>query len=611
MSAIDRQVGFAQARLNANILMSWLCVAVVIATFAWMLVWTAQRLFALGVPLWASIAGAGVLAALISIVGVVLQRVGRMDAALQLDKAAGLKERVSTALEVRKVNDPFATAAVRDAETTAAKIHVPSHVPYKTPQMLSWSVACLLMAALLGYFLPQMNLLASDKPTVDRDAAKRQEQERTEIKTRVDEKLNQIREFAKENPQLGELAKDLQPLAIPEKPSQAPDDVRREALKQIDKVTDKLEQKLDDTKLAALDDMKKMLAKLDQQTGDKQESSKLEKSLLEGDMAAAKQAIDEMKNEIQEAAKKADPEAKKQLEEAAKKLEDTAKKIAEAANQKSLEKELENKGGMTEEQAKKLLNEMKNMSPKEMKQALEEQLKKSGMSQQQMQDMAKKLAENQQAQQELKKMADKLAQAAQACQNAAQQEGAKSQEAAQQAGKNMDSASEQMSQMEMAEQMMSEMEAQLQELKDLRAGVCDGQGGQKPEAPPNDQVGGQSPNYGLGYGAKTGKEKAAHNMTPSKVRGVQNKGQIIGQVLVDGPQLRGEAQAAVRDAVQSAVRDATDAVARQQVPQQYSRAVREYFEQLAGLAGGDATEKSGSDAKAKESNAPDKTEEDK
>ncbi|MBL8878820.1 MAG: hypothetical protein JNG88_06825 [Phycisphaerales bacterium] len=607
MSAIDRQVGAAQARLNINVLMAWLSAGVAIAALTWAVVWTAQRLFALGVPLWPSVAGAAGLAVVVTVVGLLLQRVGQMQAALALDHAAGLKQRVSTAIEVRQSDDPFVGAAVRDAETTAARIHVASHIPYKTPQLLSWSVALVVMAVLLGYFLPQMDLLASTKPKIDPDEANRQLQERTEIKTRVDEKLNQIREFAKEKPELGELAKDLQPLAMPEKPSQAPDDVRREALKQIDKVTDKLEQKLEDTRLAALDDMKKMLSKLDQQTGDKQDSTKLEKALLEGDMAAAKQAMDEIKHDIQEAAKKADPEARKQLEQAARQLEQTAKKISEAADQKALQKELQNKAGMTPEQAKKLLDEMKKMDPKEMKKALEEQLQKTNMTPQQMQEMAKKISENKEAQQEMKKMAEKLSQAAAACKNAAQQEGAKSEEAAQQAGQNMDNAAEQMSEMEMAQEMMNEMEAQLQELKDLRAGVCEGNGQKPGEGEPKDQIGGQGPQAGLGYGAHTGKEKAAHNMTPSKVKGVNNKGEIIGQVLVDGPQLRGEARAAVRDAVQSAVRDATDAVAKQQVPQQYSRAVREYFEQLAGLAGGDAAEKPLNSADAKSATSDDQS----
>lgn len=597
MTGIDRQVAFAQARLNTNILLNWLCTGVVISAAGWALVWTAQRLFALGVPFWPSVAGAGVLAIVISVAGLLLQRVGRVQAAIRLDKAAGLKERVSTALEIRDMRDSFAQAAIRDAETTASRLHVAAHLPLRTPPLLSWSIASVLAAALLGYFLPQMNLLASDKPEADRESREHQEQARAEIKTRVDEKLNQIREFAKDKPELGELAKELQPLALPEKATQTPEDVRREAMKQIDKVSDKLEQKLEDPQLASLDDFKKMLAKMDQQAGEKPQTSKLEKALQDGDMTAARKAVEEIKQEILEAARSADPQAKQKLEELSRQLESTAKKMTEAADSKAIEKELQNKAGLTEEQAKKLLNELKNMDQQQLKKALEEQLKQSGMTPQQMQELAKKISENKQAQEQIKKMAQQMAQAAQACQNAAQQEGSQTEQAAQQAGKNMDSAAEQMSEMEMAEQMMNEMEAQLQELKDLRAGVCQGQGGGDEQKPPSDQMGGQGPQYGLGYGSRIGKEKVAHNLTPSKVRGVQNKGEIIGQTLVDGPQLRGEARAAVRDAVQSAVRDATEAVARQQVPQQYSRAVREYFEQLAGLIGDESAENAGSSVK--------------
>jgi hypothetical protein len=95
----------------------------------------------------------------------------------------------------------------------------------------------------------------------------------------------------------------------------------------------------------------------------------------------------------------------------------------------------------------------------------------------------------------------------------------------------------------------------------------------------------QGPNEGYGYGSRIGKERAAHQYDPTKVRSKMRGGEIIGQMLIDAPQIKGEAAAEVRDAVNSAVRDATDAVERNQIPRQYERVLRIYFERLAGLVG--------------------------
>jgi hypothetical protein len=54
-------------------------------------------------------------------------------------------------------------------------------------------------------------------------------------------------------------------------------------------------------------------------------------------------------------------------------------------------------------------------------------------------------------------------------------------------------------------------------------------------------------------------------------------------MLVEGPQVRGQATAEQLSAAQAEVRDQMDAVEREEVPRQYQRALREYFERLAGL----------------------------
>ena len=134
----------------------------------------------------------------------------------------------------------------------------------------------------------------------------------------------------------------------------------------------------------------------------------------------------------------------------------------------------------------------------------------------------------------------------------------------------------------MAEQMMNELEAQLAELEDLKAGVCQGDGMGLGEGDPNN-IGQQGPRAGYGYGSRIGKKRGAHQYKAVKAKTRTQGGQIIGQMLIDGPQVKGEATAEVTEAVNSAVRDAEDAVEREEIPRQYQRVVQLYFERLAGL----------------------------
>ena len=91
----------------------------------------------------------------------------------------------------------------------------------------------------------------------------------------------------------------------------------------------------------------------------------------------------------------------------------------------------------------------------------------------------------------------------------------------------------------------------------------------------------------------------AHQYDPTKVKSKMRGGEIIGQMLIDAPQIKGDAAAELRDAVNSAVRDATDAVERNQIPRQYERVLKVYFERLAGLIGEQASADEDADADEK------------
>lgn len=600
MSQIQRQVSRARFRLNLNTLFDRAAIAIIAAAGLWSLYWVVERAFVLNIPLMPSIGAAAVVALMIAAVGTYLKRTTELAAAVVIDRAAGLKERVSSAVMIARDSDPYAQAAVRDAEKSAGGIHVPSHVPVKAPPLLPWSGATLLVAILLYAFMPQLNLLAGQQKKEDPSLASIQKSELTAVQTSYNEELNKVRKLVDDQPALADLKDDLKALDIPDNPGAKPEDVRRDVVKKLDKISDQLSDKRQDLQLKALDELKKQLSKLEPKQG-KDPTSKLEQSLAQGSTEEARKAIDQMKKELQEAAEKGDEDSKQKLQEMASKLEDLSKKLEELNDDKKVQKELEKKAGLSEDAARKMLEELSKMDPKQLEKELQKRLGESGMTKEQMQDLAKKISENKEAKKQLQELAKKMAQAAKQCQGACENQG-QGQKSGAAASAALSDAADQLSDMEMAEQMANELDAKLEDLKNAREGMCQNpgncQGNKK-----GDQIGQQGGNEGLGYGSRIGKEAGAHKYKSTKANIRTQQGQIIGQMLIDGPQIKGEASAEVQNAVNSAVRDATDAVEHDRVPRQYHDVTRKYFESLAQLAGtsqkGDAAPKAAESTKEK------------
>lgn len=573
MSTVERQVRIARRRLLTNVLAEQAAWALLVAAAAWGLFVVVQRALSLEIPVAVGLSAAGLLA----VVGTALltwrHAVGRLEAAVAIDAAAGLKERVSTALAVAGSGDPFAAAAVRDAEKVAAGVRVPAHIRYRAPQLWPWTTAVTLAAVLTHFLMPELNLLASapkDQRPGDDEAA----HVRQEITAAVDQQLQRVQQRVEENPSLAGLAEQLRELEIPESPTATPEDVRREAVKRIDNVSDRLREKLDTDQLRSLDEMKRQLARLEAPQGN-DPASKLAADLSRGDLNSAQKRLEELKKQIQELADNADPEAAKQLADLAEKLESLSKQLEQLNDEQRLQKELENKAGLSEEQAKELLEKMAQMDPKQFEKELQNALAESGMTPEQIQQMAEKMLQSQQARESMLQMAQSLAQAASACQNAGDGD------AAAQAMAALGAAAGQLSALEMADQLMQELQVQLAELDRLKQGACQGDGLGPPDG--GDEIGQQGPQYGRGYGSRIGSERVAHQYQATRIQGQSQGGEIIGQMLVDAPMVRGEARTEVFDAVRSAVRDATDAIEREEVPRQYERTLRLYFERLAGL----------------------------
>ncbi len=58
------------------------------------------------------------------------------------------------------------------------------------------------------------------------------------------------------------------------------------------------------------------------------------------------------------------------------------------------------------------------------------------------------------------------------------------------------------------------------------------------------------------------------------------KGAIIGQFLIDGEQVRGDAPSTLSETVTASERDASDLIHRDRIPRQYHKAIKGYFSNL-------------------------------
>jgi hypothetical protein len=438
---------------------------------------------------------------------------------------------------------------------------------------------------LAAWLFPELNVLKAKETGPVIDATPAVLAEKREINAALEEQQKRLRELAQSNPNLKDLEAALKPLDVDDRPDITPEDIRKEAVKQLNAAAEKLEAQRDEDRRQMLDNMRKMLSQLEQNNGS-DPASKLSESLRNGDLQGAQQQLKDLQQQMQQAAQNAsDPQQQQTLAQMQQQLQKLSEQMQKLSNQEHLQKELEKKAGLSAEQAKDMLNKLQKMDPKEAAKQLQQMLQQNGVNQEQIAELARKLQQNQQARQQLQQLAQQLAQAAQQMQQGQQgrqgQQGQQGQQSA--TGDSLQAAADQLSDLEAAEQLMNELEASLSNLNNLKenvlSGSCNG-GGEESRSGRNDNQGSQ---YGRGSGSRVGKERVPFQYRPTKAETRGRGGQIIAQMMIDGPQQTGVASAEAREAVASAVRDAEDAVERGTLPRQYHRAARRYFEALAGL----------------------------
>ncbi|HRX83920.1 MAG TPA: hypothetical protein P5572_02755 [Phycisphaerae bacterium] len=586
MSTVQQQVHRARRRLW---LATWLEVGCRLACWAlaaFALYVLVLRLGGWTLPiLWVG-AGLAATALIASFVWAARIAPDEAEAAARLDAAAGLRERISSSLYCETSDDPFARAVRADAETRANSVTVRQHLRLSWPQTTGWAVCAVVLAA--AVFLVPQGWLRGDQ-------AKARALEQTQVvQTRVEIKkqLDDVKKLAQTNPALADLKQEMEKLdADMMGRMQEPADLRQEAIKKIDRLSDAVREKQQSERFDKVSETKRMLRALEEPQGDKTPVQQLAKELQTGDFKAASETIKKMQEQLATLKQDSDKEF---VEKMQKQLEQLAKQMDQLANQDQLKKQLE-QSGIKKEDVERMLERLS----KEDLDKIREQLEKNGMTQQQINQVCQQCQKQQGAASAMKQMS-------QAMKNAAQAAGAGQMGDA--AGQ-MEAAGEQLSELEQLEQEMNQLQSAMSSLDQAR-GNCQGNkpGQGQGQGQGNEQNEGSGMgNLGQGKGGLANSQKTDVGFKVERGEVKTTKGRIIGQFLVDGEQVKGEATDEFVELITAAERAATDTVNRERLPRQYQKSVREYFSRLPGDFGIKGMPKSaagGADAAAPDASTP-------
>jgi len=473
--------------------------------------------------------------------------------AAALDQAAGLRERISSSLYCDQSDDPFARAVHVDAERRAAALTVGQHLRLRWPQSSGWAVAACLFAA--AVFVVPEGLLRSAEAKAKVVEESQFVQTRVEIKKQLDE----VKKLAQTNPALADLKGDLEKLdAEMMGRMDRPDDLRQEAIKKIDRLADAVREKQVSERFDKVSETKRMLRALEEPTGEKTPVQKLARDLAAGDFKAAQESIREAQEQLATLKQDSDKEFTEKMQ---KQLEQLARQLEKLADQEQLKKMLE-QAGIKKEDVERMLERL----TKEDVEQVRRQLEKSGMSQQQISQICQQCQKQQGAAQAMQKMSQAMKSAAQAAGDGDMGE----------AMQEMESAGEQLSELEQLEQEMNQLQSAMASLEQAR-GNCQGN---QPGRGDANRPGGGMGSLGQGKGGLAPSQATDVGLKVERGKVATTKGRIIGQFLVDGEQVKGEATEEFVELITAAERVATDTVNRDRLPRQYQKSVREYFSRL-------------------------------
>ena len=539
MELINRQISRARRLLWTQTILNifaWcLIIAFTICFFGLLIpkIWFLPYTFASWSQVWL-IAG-GLAAALTAGTISLFYRPSAMYSAIEIDRRFGLRERISSALQLDASEklSPVGEALLNDADSKAKHIEVQDHFPIRTAPQTPW-VALPLLSCIALFWIPDAEL-----PLIEKMPGTSSER-LTNIKNQTKPILEMIKKKREEAEEKG--------------------------LQESAEEFKKIEKKLEDFQKANTVDSKKMLSDFN----DIKKEIERKKEAL-GGSDSVKKALDNLKN----------------IDKG------PAEKIADALKDGNFEKagdELEKmlndmkSGKMTDDQKKQLIKQLDQMqkalekAQDQEKQAIEEAKKELAKAQnsgdlEKIAKLQKKVEQMEANAQKAKSMEAVKANMQKA--QKAMQEG--DEKGAQQA---LESLKEELGELAEDQESLKDLEDMMDNLQDAKkssgCSECNGVGCAKCNSDKEGKDSKNAKGEGKGAGDREEQEHDVKNFD-SQVRDQMRKGETTFGGKVGGPNRKGTTKEEVREAVLSSKPDDPDAIENMSLPKAQRDQQRDYF----------------------------------
>ncbi len=488
---------------------------------------------------WAMVAPALLVAGLL-IAGAwwVGRRRDELHVAVLVDERLDLREKLSTALLVADQDDPFARAAVEDAVAAARD---PRNAElarrrFSVEPPRGWYVSPLiLVGALLLSFVQPLDLFSGET-----EVTPEVKQATLEVATELDAIVQEIEQQPELKEALSDLLGELTEEGTDPEAMRSPEQVRRNAIKRITDLNQRLEDIVSGEKGKTAQALEKAMRQLE--SPEEGPAKELADALASADFSQAKKALEKIMSDLEKGEL-----SQEQREQLAEQLQDLAAQLDKLAQQQKQLEDALKQAGMDPQLAQ---------NQQALQQALENNQNLNDQQRQQLQQMA-------QAQQAAQQMCQGLSGACQAMAQSMSDQGM--------AGDAAGQMGDQLSEMEQLQMLMQQAQAAANACQ----GSCQGLGqglGQDAWAAAMGQ--------GMGQGQGGGLRQVAPSPTRTKIQHAPSKtgeGDIIARMLVEGPQVVGESEVTPSEVMAKVVEGIEKGLTEDQVPRRYHEAQKHFF----------------------------------
>ena len=384
MGILERHVDRVRRRLWFNRWLRQSGWALAAGWGAWGAVVILERLFSFGMALGHSAVALTVLAVVASVAWSVVSREDRLASAEALDRTAGLRERVTSGLYCAGHEDPFARSVYGDAVRAVRRVSIAGHLPIRYPRSFNWSLAAILGSLMVAWWMPSYDV----RGVLARQ--RRAEQNRRDLKSTqvaLQQTVERVKPVAK-HPETLEALKELDELTQP-KPAESAEaeELRREAVKRLDRLSDRLKAQSESAQYDQLDEIKKVLSRLNTDPRAEGPVERLNRALAKGDFKAAAEALKTVQEQL---ARSKTPEDKAGIADMQRKLADLSKQLERLAGQDRLKDKLQ-QAGLSEKDTQDLLEHLAKRTPE----SIRRDIQKKGLNPEQIERLMKQLGKTQ------------------------------------------------------------------------------------------------------------------------------------------------------------------------------------------------------------------------